>query len=194
MPTTIQDRIFRIEELAQRARINLDLWTALQLDTALAGFDEALDEFDDFWRFTRSAHQSMFFIRITNLFVRDKRTENFPCLIDDARKADCITIEEEKSCFLKIDELGDLPKRVAVIRNNAIAHQHRTLKQNETFTKANISLNLMHDYSDTALEVAAMLRNAVGGKPVPVDVKPAKTLKDLLKYLEQKLTERRMQM
>ena len=188
---SIAERIDRVEELAHRARIFLELWTALNLDTALAPFDEALDEFDDFWRFTRTAHESAFLIRITNLFIRDKRTANFRSVIADAKKAGAITPVLAAACCAKIDALGDLPDRVALIRNNAMAHQHRSLKQNEVFTKAQISLNLMKQYSDTAVEVATMLKRGVGGEPMAVETDPAATLRELLTFVETRLRQER---
>lgn len=180
-------RIDRVEELAHRARIFLELWTALNLDTALAPFDKALDEFDDFWRFTRTAHESVFLIRITNLFTRDKRTANFISVIADAEKEGAIGKELAAACRTRIAALGDLPARVAQVRNNAMAHQHRSLKQNEVFTKAQISLNLMKQYSDTAVEVASMLKRGIGGEPIVVQTDPAATLRDLLTFVETRL-------
>ena len=185
---SIQERVCRIEELAHRARIFLDLWVALQLDTALAPYDKALDEFDDFWRFTRTAHESTFLIRITNLFTRDKRTENFKSLIPDALKAGAISKTVAAACQAKIQALGDLPERVAIVRNNAMAHQHRTLKQNEAFTKAQISLNLMTQYSDAAIDIAVMLKKGIGLEPVMVETKPARTLGELLQFVEQRIS------
>lgn len=184
---SIAERIERVEELAHRARIFLDLWTALQLDTALEGFDQALDEFDDFWRFTRTAHETAFLIRITNLFVQDKRTANFISLIADAKKAGAISPAVAAGCRAKIDELGDLPSRVAKIRNTAMAHQHRSVKQNEVFSDAKISLNLMKQYSDTAVEVASMLKRGIGGEPIVVETDPGATLRELLTFVETRL-------
>lgn len=188
---SITERIERVEELAHRARIFLELWTALHLDTALAPFDEALEEFDDFWRFTRTAHESVFLIRITNLFVRDKRTANFKTVIADAESAGAITPALAAECRAKIDALGDLPARVAHIRNNAMAHQHRSLKQNEVFTTAKVSLNLMKQYSDCAIEVATMLKRGIGGDPIVVETNPAANLRELLTFVETRLRRER---
>jgi hypothetical protein len=188
---SIAERINRVEELAHRARIFLELWTAMHLDTALEGFDMALDEFDDFWRFTMTAQETAFLIRITNLFVRDKRTANFISVIADAERDGAISAQLAAACRLKIDTLGDLPARVAIVRNNAMAHQHRTLKQNEAFSKAQISLELMKQYSDTAVELASMLKRGIGGEPMVVETNPAATLRELLTFVEARLQRER---
>ena len=184
---TIQERILRVEELSHRARISLDLWIALNLDTAIAPYDKALDKFDDFWRFTRSAHESEFLIRITNLFIQDKRTANFVSVIADAKKSGAITSSVAAACSIKIAELGDIPERVALVRNKAMAHQHKLLKQNEAFNEAQITLKQMTKYSNVALEISAILKKAIGLEPIVVETQPAKTLKELLQYLEDRL-------
>lgn len=183
----IIERIIKIEDLTLRARIFLDLWTALHLDTALEPYDVALDRFDDFWRFTRTAHQATFLIRITNLFRKDRRTENFPSLIEDARQVGEITNELADECEAKIAGLGDLPVRVAIIRDSALAHQHRSLKQNQAFSKANISLDLMKRYSDVSFELVAMLKRSKGLEPIQIFTEPAVVLKELLDFVEARL-------
>ena len=82
---TISERVLRLEQLSLRARVSLDLWIALNLDTARDPFPNALSTYEDFWRFARSDHEDIFFIRITNLFTQDKRTENYKSLITDAK-------------------------------------------------------------------------------------------------------------
>lgn len=183
----IQERIHRAEELAIRARLALDAWKALKLDTAIEPFPRAMREFDDFWRFAGSAFEAEFFIRIANLFTAHKRTENFFSLIADAQKSGVISNQVAKQCRDKIDKLGDLPQRVASIRNSAKAHQHRSLKQNELFGRAKLSLNLLTQYSDTALEIAAMLKEGAGDEPWIIHSDPSVTVKELLQFVETQL-------
>ena len=191
---TISERVLRLEQLSLRARVSLDLWIALNLDTARDPFPNALSTYEDFWRFARSDHEHIFFIRITNLFTQDKRTENYKSLITDAKKSGEISKDVLVACTAKIADLHDLPQRVALIRNMSSAHQHRSIKRNEIFSKAKISLNLMTLYSDTALEVSSMLLRGIGHEPISVSniVKPADTLADILKFLEMHLANTKM--
>ena len=191
---TISERVLRLEQLSLRARVSLDLWIALNLDTARDPFPNAFSTYEDFWRFARSDHEDIFFIRITNLFTQDKRTENFKSLITDAKKSGEISKDVLVACTAKIADLHDLPQRVALIRNMSSAHQHRSIKRNEIFSKAKISLNLMTLYSDTALEVSSMLLRGIGHEPISVSniVKPADTLADILKFLEMHLANTKM--
>lgn len=186
---TISDRVLRLEQLSLRARVSLDLWIALHLDTAREPFTNALDTYEDFWRFARSDHEDMFIIRITNLFTQDKRTENFKSLIAAAKNSGEIAKDVLVECNAKIAELKDLPQRVALIRNMSSAHQHRSMKRNELFSQAKISLNLMTHYSDTALELSSMLLRGIGHEPISPSniIKPADTLAELLNILEQQL-------
>lgn len=183
----ISDRVLRLEQLALRARVSLDLWIGLHLDTAREPFNNALDSFEDYWRFARSDHEDVFIIRITNLFTQDKRTENFQSLLAAAKKSGEISKDVLVACNAKILALGDLPQRVALIRNMSSAHQHRSIKRNELFSQAKISLNLMTQYSDTALELSSMLLRGIGYEPISQSniIKPADTLAELLDILEQ---------
>ena len=184
----ISDRVLRLEQLALRARVSLDLWIGLHLDTAREPFINALDTYEDYWRFARSDHEDIFIIRITNLFTQDKRTENFRSLIAAAKKSGEIAKDVVGACNVKIVALGDLPQRVALIRNMSAAHQHRSIKRNELFSRAKISLNLMTQYSDTALELSSMLLRDIGHEPISQSniIKPADTLAELLNILEQR--------
>ena len=185
----INDRVLRLEQLSLRARVSLDLWIALNLDTAREPYTSALDTYEDFWRFARSDHEDIFIIRITNLFTQDKRTENFKSLIAAAKKSGEISKDVLVACNAKIADLKDLPQRVALIRNRSSAHQHRSIRRNEIFSQAKISLNLMTYYSDTALELSSMLLKSIGHEPISSSsiIKPADTLQELLKILEQQL-------
>ena len=116
---------------------------------------------------------------------------NFPsgarAVIADAKKSGAITSSVAAACSIKIAELGDIPERVALVRNKAMAHQHKLLKQNEAFNEAQITLKQMTKYSNVALEISAILKKAIGLEPIVVETQPAKTLKELLQYLEDRL-------
>lgn len=178
-----EDRIIRAEELAHRARVYFDLWEALTLDTAVAPYEVALDRFDDAWRFTRAAYEAAFLIRISNLFKRHKSTENFPSLIADARKAKVIDQTIEKQCGIMLDGLGDLPSRVNIVRDNAMAHQNRTLQQHEAFGQAKLSLDILRNYSDVSIVIGATLMSAIGLEPRMSYTRPSITLQKLLATL-----------
>lgn len=184
---SIDRRVRRIEELSFRARIFLNLWVGLHLDTALAPYDRSLDEFDDFWRFSRTAYQSTFLIRITNLFHRHKQTENFPSLIWDARKLGAISRTVADACSVSLESLNDPAKRVKLIRDRAMAHQHRVLAQNEVFSEAQISLNLMTELSDGAIDLAGMLVDGCGLQPHVFQTDPSDSLRKLLSFVEDRL-------
>ncbi len=187
LDASIADRIVRIEELSHRARIFLDLWKGVTLDTAVEPFENAFDEFDDFWRFSRAAYETMCLIRISNLFAEHKETENFYSLVRAARKAGAITTPVADACTAKLDQLSSLAKRVKRVRDKAMAHQNRVLAQAEVFGEAKLSLNSLTELSDGALELAGMLIDEVGLQRRAIFTRPSTSLRELLTFVEGRL-------
>jgi hypothetical protein len=49
----------------------------------------------------------------------------------------------------------------------------------------------MKQYSDTAVELASMLKRGIGGEPMVVETNPAATLRELLTFVEARLQRER---
>jgi len=181
----VKDRIERAEELAHRARVHLDLWVALTLKSAVDPFIDELDEYDDFFRFTQAAHESVFINRITSLLQPDKAAENIPGLINDASRQKIITPGVTHECRSAVAAANPMFRKVKLIRDNAMAHQHRYRKQPDVYIEAQVSLDGMIDLSDRVLSITGSLMRAIGRDPRVVYTNPVGSLERMLTALRQ---------
>jgi len=181
----VKDRIERAEELAHRARVHLDLWVALTLKSAVDPFIDELDEYDDFFRFTQAAHESVFINRITSLLQPDKSAENIPGLIKDASRQTVINPEVAHECRSALAIINPMFRKVKLIRDNAMAHQHRYRKQPDIYIEAQVTLNGMVDLSDQVLSITGVMMQAIGRSPRTVYSNPVGSLERMLTALKQ---------
>ncbi len=181
----VKDRIERAEELAHRARVHLDLWVALTLKSAVDPFIDELDEYDDFFRFTQAAHESVFINRITSLLQPDKEAENIPGLINDASRQKIITPGVTHECRSAVAAANPMFRKVKLIRDNAMAYQHRYRKQPDVYIEAQVSLDGMIDLSDRVLSITGSLMRTIGRDPRVVYTNPVGSLERMLTALRQ---------
>lgn len=179
----VKDRIERAEELAHRARVHLDLWVALTLKSAVDPFIDELDKYDDFFRFTQAAHEAVFINRITSLLQPDKSAENIPGLIKDASRQKVISPEVAHECRSAVAAANPMFRKVKLIRDNAMAHQHRYRKQPDVYIEAQVSLDGMVGLSDQVVAITGSLMQAIGRSPRVVYTNPVGSLERMLTAL-----------
>ena len=179
----VKDRIERAEELAHRARVHLDLWVALTLKSAVDPFIDELDQYDDFFRFTQAAHEAVFINRITSLLQPDKSAENIPGLINDASRQKIISPEVTHECRSAVAAANPMFRKVKLIRDNAMAHQHRYRKQPDVYIEAQVSLDGMVGLSDQVVAITGALMEAIGRRPRVVYSNPVGSLERMLSAL-----------
>jgi hypothetical protein len=185
---SVEDRIIRAEELAHRARVFLDIWVAMTLDTAVEPFTDVLDEYDEFFRFTRVAHEATFISRITNLLQPHKSAENLPALINDASRREVITADVVHRCRAALVECDPMFRKVKLIRDNAMAHQHRYRQQTEIYIEAQVTLDGMVELSDQVILVTGDLMEAIGLRRRIVLTNPVAALERMLSMLKERST------
>jgi len=176
----LADRLARAADLAVRARVHLDLFVFTKLSDHVSKHEEALDRYDDYFRFSRTANEWAFYVRINNLFTRKTDTDNLPLLLEELEGLSLITPVIAGEVRAHLDRLNPIRKSVKHIRDKAIAHQDDSLAQSEIYREAQISLNLLTLLSDGSLEIANTLAATHGQVPKAFFDAPKQTLERLL--------------
>jgi hypothetical protein len=146
----------------------------------VARHEEALDEYADYFRFSRTANEWAFFVRINNLFTRKADTDNLPLLLEELERQSLIDPAVAEETRTHLGRLNPIRKSVKLIRDKAIAHQDDSLAQNEIYREAQISLSLLTQLSDGSLEIANTLAATHGQGPRFFFDAPKQTLERLL--------------
>jgi hypothetical protein len=185
-PVEMNGRVSRLAELAVRARIHLDIFTFLMSAEKLHEFEDVLAPAWEFFRFDRVVHEWAFYVRIINLLVEKKDTENLPRMLKVAERYAGLNqaIECARAGLSSIEGTRDAVK---MIRDNAVAHQNRLLSQPQIYKKASeyspVSLPALQQLSDVSLDAANILCTAWGLPPKKFEEEPCKQLVSMLNTL-----------
>lgn len=154
-------RLDRVAQHVIRARLFLDLWSYFEEDRSRREIFETMDEYSEFFRFTPHAYLVTYVVYIAGVFETRRDTISFAALISQMKAAGQLEGQEEAVSNL-LSVAKPIAKKVAVLRNNAIAHRTVSMSYDDVFKQAEVTPGELRDLTDVALEIANRLLRACG--------------------------------
>lgn len=183
---SLDNRLSRALELVVRARVPLDLFSFLAMQSNLDAYEDVLIPYWDYFRFDRTAQETAFHVRINNLFTRRPDTDNLPELFKELADKGALSLQGVNSIQAALDGVDIIRKGVKHVRDKAIAHQDDTLTSREVYAEAQLTLPRLVDLSNAAFEIANALCTARGLPTRSFLPDPTERLVALLEALRRK--------
>jgi hypothetical protein len=155
----------RIERVAQhvvRARLFLDLWSYFEEDRSRREIFETMSDYSDFFRFTSHAYLVSYVVYMAGVFETRLDTISLAALLGEAKVAGHLSDEEEAALSSLLTSAKPIAKKVAVLRNNAIAHRAASMSYDDVFKLAAVTPGELRDATDVALKIANRLLQSCG--------------------------------
>lgn len=154
-------RVDRVAQHIIRARLFLDLWSYFEEDRSRRKIFETMDEYSEFFRFTPHAYLVTYVVYIAGVFETRRNTISFAALISQMNAAGQLEGQEEAVSSL-LSVAKPIAKKVAILRNNAIAHRTVSTSYDDVFKQAEVTPGELRDLTGVALELANRLLRACG--------------------------------
>jgi hypothetical protein len=112
----------------------------------------------DFFRFDERAHLNNLIVHLWTLFDQDDDTISLASLARDSTLQDSDKLELQSV----LTSVAAPKRKIAILRNNVVAHRNNSMTYNEVFALAEVSHDEMRTLLDVARSVLNRLRTAAG--------------------------------
>ena len=157
----LKARIDRVAQHVIRARLFLDLWFYFEEDRSRREIIETMREYGEFFRFNSHAYLVTYVVYMAGVFEARRDTVSFGALISEIKAAGQLVGQEEAVSSL-LSSAKPIAKKVAVLRNNAVAHRTINMSYNDVFKLADVTPGELRDITDIALKIANRLLLSFG--------------------------------
>jgi len=125
-----------------------------------------MNRFPEFFRFDAHAHDIAMVMHLALLFENRRNTINFSALILEAKEEGVVPAEELGKAKSTLDSVSALRPKVAILRNNLVAHRSDTISYADAYVKAAITPFQFRDLTEAALSIVNTLLIARGRKEI----------------------------
>jgi hypothetical protein len=114
-------------------------------------------EYGEFFRFTPHAYLVTFVVYMAVVFETRQDTISLVILIREMKATRQLNGQDEAAVSSLLSSAKPIAKKVAILRNTAIAHRTISLSYNDVFKLANVTPGELRDVTDIALKIANRL-------------------------------------
>lgn len=155
-------RIDRVAQHVVRARLFLDLWFYFEEDRSRREIIETMREYGEFFRFTPHAYLVTYVVYMAGVFETRQDTISLVGLIREMKVARQLNGQDDTAVSGLLASAKPIAKKVAILRNNAIAHRTISMSYNDVFKLADVTPGELRDVTDMALKIANRLLLSCG--------------------------------
>jgi hypothetical protein len=134
------------------------IWWRYRGKETFAAYEPVRDRFVDFFRFDERAHLNNLIVHLWTLFDQDDDTISLASLMRDSMLPESEKLELQAV----LSSVGRSKRKIAILRNNVVAHRNNSMTYNEVFALAEVSHDEMRTLLDVARAVLNRLRMAAG--------------------------------
>ncbi len=178
---SVEQRLETLTQIIIRARIYYDFWWFLEGEELLPQIIDTLNDFPDFFRFSR--HSYFVCLTVNTAVVWDKRKDNISLEQIASDVLDCQRYPAHKEIVSNIEKLKAEAKGLAIIRHGAIAHRSSTETYTEVFERAGLIPNKIPTMLSAWLDIANKLRAELNLGPAAFQDMPLEHLQALIHVL-----------
>lgn len=158
----LKARLDRVAQHVIRARLFLDLWFYFEEERSRREIFATMEEYGEFFRFTPHAYLVAYVVYMAGVFETRRDTISFAALILEMKAAGQLKGQEDAAVSSLLFSAKPIAKKVAILRNNAVAHRTISMSYDDVFKKAGVTPGELRDVTDMALEIANRLLLACG--------------------------------
>lgn len=159
---SLKVRVARVAQHVIRARLFLDLWFHFEEDRTRREIIETMREYGEFFRFTPHAYLVTYVVYVAGAFETRQDTISLVVLIREMKFAGQLNGQDEAAVNSLLSSAKPIAKKVAILRNNAIAHRTVSMSYNDVFKLADVTPGELRDVTDLALRIANRLLQSCG--------------------------------
>lgn len=155
----------RVDRAAQhviRARLFLDLWFYFEEDRSRREIIETMREYGEFFRFTPHAYLVTHVVYMAGAFETRRDTISLVALISEMKASAQLNEQDEAEVSGLLSSAKPIAKKVAILRNNAIAHRTISRSYNDVFKLADVTPSELRNVTDMALKIVNRLLLSCG--------------------------------
>jgi hypothetical protein len=149
----------RLDRVAQHimARLVLDLWFYFEEDRSRREIIETMREYNEFFRFTPHAYLVTYVVYMAGAFETRQDTISLVALVREMKATGKLRGHDEATASSLLSAARPIVRKVAILRNNAIAHRSVSMSYNDVFKLAAVTPGDLRDITDIALKIANQL-------------------------------------
>jgi hypothetical protein len=155
-------RLERIGQHIVRARLFLDLWFYFEGENTRREIIDIMRDYNEFFRFTPHAYLVTYVIYMAGVFDKRKGTISLEPLIREAKAAGYLKPQAAKAANALLARAKSLAEKVALLRNNAVAHRSAHISYDDVFRMAAVKPDQLRELTDLALEITNQLLRVSG--------------------------------
>jgi hypothetical protein len=155
----------RVDRAAQhviRARLFLDLWFYFEEDRSRREIIETMREYGEFFRFTPHAYFVTYVVYMAGVFETRRDTISLVALISEMKAGAQLNGQDEAEVSGLLSSAKPIAKKVAILRNNAVAHRTISRSYDDVFKLADVTPSELRDVTDMALKIINRLLLSCG--------------------------------
>lgn len=160
----LDERLGTAGQLVVRARIFFDIWWLYSSHETRPRFIDAMNQYGGFFPFDEHAHLVSFIIHLVALLERKDDTINLSQLVGEIRDSGQLSQTDMTAVDALLAETDPYRKKLAILRNNVIAHRSASLSYDAAFEKAEVTPNELRELTEKARHIVNRLLLARGLK------------------------------
>jgi hypothetical protein len=156
-------RLKTLGDMAVRTKLHFDLWSLTKHQDSWENHKETLEEYWNYLRFNREAHEQKFIVILANL-VANARVDSIGVFqaIKECQSSGRISPLQAEKYKEKILAHNITRDGVLLIRNKLFAHRDSKKTYEFLWRQANLTINTIGQLIDTSLDVVNDLLEASG--------------------------------
>lgn len=177
---SIEEQLITAGELVVRSRIFFDIWFLYASRETRPKLLPSMNEYSEFFRYDEHAHFVAFVVHIAALYEKRNDTINLKQLISKSRDLEKIDDKAKEALNTHFDSVGEVVKKIAILRHNLFAHRSHSIEYEEAFSLAKVTPNEMRKLSDTAFKIVNTLLAAAELPDHSINPMPTEDAKALI--------------
>lgn len=166
-----------------RSRISWDLWWVQEGSDERPKNLEAMNRFPDFFRFDAHAHLVASISAAYRTHDKRRDVRSLHTLVEASRSGAEVSPGVADECAKLLGSVEELSKKLATLRNKAIAHTDLTRSYDEVFKAAGITPFQLRFLLEAALTIVNKFEHALGEATTEFYDYPVADLRELLRFL-----------
>ena len=183
VPTfSLNQRLDRLGQQIVRAKLFYDLWFYFEENKSRKKIIDTMRDYNEFFKFAPHAYFVSYLIYIDSAFERRQDTINLNSLICEVRRTSVLQSADAEVVSL-MAQAKPIAQKVAILRNNAIAHRTDNMSYDDVFVLAKVTPDQLRHLGEIALEVCNHLSIACGLQPQHFTELPKKDAERMMEKL-----------
>jgi hypothetical protein len=161
----LNQRLNRLGQQIVRAGLYYDLWYYFEEHNSRQKIITTMRDYNEFFRLSPHAYLVSYVIYIDGAFEKRTDTINLNSLTDEVRRIGSLRTTTDAELVSLMNKAKPIARKVAILRNNAIAHRTDRMTYDDVFVLAQVTPDQLRYLCEIALDISNHLSVACGLQP-----------------------------